>query len=47
VNGAWLANRSAEVAPSSRTAQSTKARALPWLTHTPLGMPVDPEVYRM
>ncbi|OLT16124.1 hypothetical protein BJF78_15410 [Pseudonocardia sp. CNS-139] len=30
--------------PSSATAHSTSSTALPWLTTTPLGRPVEPEV---
>lgn len=44
VSEAWLAKRSPGPASSSPRAHSTKARAPAWLTVTPLGLPVDPEV---
>ena len=46
-NGAWLEKRSSARASTSATDQSMKASAARWLMQTPLGRPVEPDVYRM
>ena len=43
-NGAWFAKRSSLVKPKVRTNSSTKLAMAPWLTATPFGVPVEPEV---
>ena len=43
-NGAWLDRRSPGWGSSSSSAHSMNASAFPWLMHTPLGRPVDPDV---
>src|SRR5262249_58197100 len=45
--GAWLLTRSACERPYSPAAQVQNARALACVWTMPLGVPVDPEVYRM
>ena len=42
--GAWLATRSASVKANVSTNESMKLMIARWLTTTPLGVPVEPEV---
>lgn len=42
--GAWDEKRSAFVGSKTCRHQSTKLTALSWLSITPFGLPVDPEV---
>src|SRR5438552_16584644 len=45
-NGAWLHRRSSWPMSKRPTAHSTNARALRWVSITPFGDPVEPDVYR-
>src|ERR1700728_3830377 len=46
-SGAGLHTRSASHRPALAAAQSTKVSDARWEIITPLGMPVDPDVYKM
>jgi acyl-coenzyme A synthetase/AMP-(fatty) acid ligase len=46
-SGAGLQTRSCSLSPAAAAAQSTNVSELRWEIITPLGVPVDPDVYRM
>ena len=46
-SGAGLDTRSSSRRPAQAVAHSTKVSEARWEIITPLGVPVDPEVYRM